>query len=312
MADEKKSPGAGSDVAAKGKAKKNTGKAKKKGARRVGPKGAWMPLEQATPAKSAQAMIANGRSAMASGRKARVAPEVNVSAYKPIHALYLKYATLFDERGMPKVVLQGAEQVCDQLSVSIEVDALSPRSAAGSEWIDELGFVHKLRESIGRLHPGPSAESTAMRAKFGIHEPVRPGQPESLAAGAKALLLGKKSAPQSRAAKLMTSSDEKRLRAIVQAVPKAAAEQRKVRADSVSRTTQRDILNAALELFYDDFAATAGMVLGDDEVARVQALQLIPRRPEQRVEKKVEGGTGSDGGNSTGAAPAMSRALVKA
>lgn len=53
---------------------------------------------------------------------------------------------------------------------------------------------------------------------------------------------------------------------------------KQARAQGLSRNTERDILNTALELFYDDFAASIGLVLEEDEVARVRALELVPRQ----------------------------------
>jgi hypothetical protein len=62
-----------------------------------------------------------------------------------------------------------------------------------------------------------------------------------------------------------------------------------------SQTTTRDILTAAMELFYDRYAATSALVIGD-EVERLEALQLVPRREERRGKSDAGGGTGSGGG----------------
>ena len=112
-----------------------------------------------------------------------------------------------------------------------------------------------------------------------------------------------------RAAKLITADDEKRLRAMARSITTSAAETKAARAARVARTSQRDILNTALELFYDDFAAGIGLVLEGDELARLQALGLVPRRTERRAsseEKKpvAGGGSGSAGGTGAGSGAA--------
>jgi hypothetical protein len=61
-----------------------------------------------------------------------------------------------------------------------------------------------------------------------------------------------------------------------------------------ARITEGDILNCALEMFCDDLAASIGVVLENDEVARLQALELVPRRTERRAEETESPGSGVD------------------
>ena len=287
--------------------RKRRGAAKRSARRRVGDRADMQPLDAATPARSAAALEANARAAVAGGRKERADAETNVEAFHAIKTLCVRYSAQLGARGMPVVVTHGAELVCEQLAVIVEVESLSRGSLASSTSLDDAAFVAKRRDAVIRVAPGPS--NSALRAGFGIDKPVRAVQPASLRAAALGLLAGKKAFPRSRAAKLITADDEKRLRAMARSITTSAAETKAARAARVARTSQRDILNTALELFYDDFAAGIGLVLEGDELARLQALGLVPRRTERRAsseEKKpvAGGGSGSAGGTGAGSGAA--------
>jgi CRISPR-associated endonuclease Cas3-HD len=98
----------------------------------------------------------------------------------------------------------------------------------------------------------------------------------------------------------------KQLRAIVKSIESDLVQTKKTRTSSALRTTERNILNTATELFYDDFAATIGVVLEDDEVARLAALELVPRRTDRRAEPSSDqpgaGGSGQGGAGASGSA----------
>ena len=280
--------------------RKRRGASKRSAQRRVGRPVSMQPIALATPAKSAAAQEANGRTAVAAGRKERADAETNTQAFKAIKSVCVKFSVGLDARGLPAVVVHGAELLCERLAVIVEVEAMSATAAPTLAALDDAAFLSKRRDAILRVAPGPA--NSGFRAKFGLNQPVRANQPKTLKAAAQRLLAGRKAEPKSRAAQLLTSDDEKRLRAIVKSVNDGAAETKKARTDGLSRTTERNILNAGLELFYDDFAASIGLVLEGDEVARLHALELIPRRPERRKDAgKGDGAGGAAGGTSGGA-----------
>ena len=55
------------------------------------------------------------------------------------------------------------------------------------------------------------------------------------------------------------------------------------KSSSAETARTRDVLHAALELFYDRFGAAVDLAFEDDDGARVALLSLIPRRKERRT-----------------------------
>jgi hypothetical protein len=285
--------------------RRHTGQAKRSMQRRIGPVTSMLPTDAPTAAKSAAAQEANARSRLANGHTQRATPEMNLEAFGPVHSVCTSNALALEERGLAKTAVQGAAQIHERLGVLIEVAALSVVAVASASRLDDAAFLSKRRDAILRVAPG--IHNTAFRSKFGLNEPVRANLPATLKQAARMLLAGKKAMPESRAAKLITLNDEKRLRAIVQSIQATETAQKKAKQSGTARITERDILNCALEMFFDDFAASIGLVLENDEVARLQALELVPRRTERRAEDTQGAGSGA-GGSTPGAAQTSSGA----
>jgi hypothetical protein len=290
--------------------RKHTGAARRAARAQVGAVKAFQAIGVGTPAKSAAAQLANARSQYATGRKERADAKANAEAFKAVKAYCVKYASELTARGLPAVAVHGAELNCDQLAIIVEVEALSATPIASTKTLDQAAFVSKRRDGINRLAPG--APNAPFRAKFGLDEPIRVNQPSTVMVAAQRMLAGKKAMPESRAAQLITAEDEKHLRAIVKSIDSDLVQTKKTRKSSAQRTTERNILNTATELFYDDFAATIGVVLEDDEVARIAALELVPRRAETRAatDTTAPGAGGSSGAGATGSGSAGSAAPV--
>jgi hypothetical protein len=93
---------------------------------------------------------------------------------------------------------------------------------------------------------------------------------------------------------LITAADAKTLAEHVKAITAEINKSTAQRNAGTSQTAERDIRTAALELFYDWYAGTIGLVLEGDELARLAALKLVPRRPERRA-RKTDPGTKKNG-----------------
>ncbi len=128
---------------------------------------------------------------------------------------------------------------------------------------------------------------------------MAPSSPTSVRAACQNLLKGRRTAGASRAAPLITAADAKTLAEHVKAITAESNKSAANRNAGTSQTAERDIRTAALELFYDWYAGTIGLVLEGDDLARLAALKLVPRRPERRAQKNA----GAKGGAKGGAQP---------
>jgi len=268
------------DEQASSKKRRHTGAAKRAAQRKLGRRVAAQRIDLSTAAESAKAQYENGRAASAGGRKSRVEPEVNIAAFPLVRAAWASHEAACSARGTTKMVVKGAELNLDRLSVIVEVASLSATTPRNEQLLAAAARVGKCRDAIYRVLPGP--QNAEGRAAFGFGEQVRADDPPTVLRGAQKLLAGKRSMPESRAARLLTADDEKQLKAIVKSIQSTNAQRTQSRKEGSTRSTEKEILNAALELFYDDFAASIGLALQDDDVARIQALELIPRRAERR------------------------------
>ena len=97
-----------------------------------------------------------------------------------------------------------------------------------------------------------------------------------------ALLAGRRSHPASAAARLITAADVKKAKALVARMGEIKTSHGERRSSEAAVARTRDVLHAAVELFYDRFAAAVDVALEDDDAARVALLSLVPRRKERR------------------------------
>jgi hypothetical protein len=284
--------------------KRRTGEAKKSGRARVGPPVSYQEINAATAEKSAVVQRSNGRSRVAAGLKDRADAETNLEASDGIFEMCREHEAALEQRELTKTAVGGGKLIAAQLSALVQVAALSMTSAVASASLDGAAYVSKRRDALLRVLPGHA--NAAVRGQFGLNVPMRSHVAASVRDAASALLAGMKALPTSRAAKVL-KPDEKQLRALAKSLSSSVSAAKKSRAATASRTTERDVLNAALELFFDDYAACIGLVLEGDEVARIAALELIPRRPERR-DVPAEG-TGVTGGDSTAGEGAVAAAV---
>jgi hypothetical protein len=80
----------------------------------------------------------------------------------------------------------------------------------------------------------------------------------------------------------ITNLEEVR-RALVAQLAELKSRQGARRASSLEANRTRDVLHAALELYYDRFAAAVDVAFEDDDELRVSLLSLIPRRKDRRA-----------------------------
>ena len=105
--------------------RKHTGASKRSAQKRVGRPVSMQPIDLGTPAKSGAAQEANGRSAVASGGKERVDAETNTEAFKAIKSVDIKCTVAVDARGLPAVVVHGAERIYERLAVIVSLSSTS-------------------------------------------------------------------------------------------------------------------------------------------------------------------------------------------
>ena len=241
-----------------------------------------LPPPDFATAQKAQAALEQNRPHRAGARAQDPADaETNAEAFADIEADCHVHAAALKERGVTPMLVAGAGLVQKRL---VALDASAVPVLGGAPVSTTVGaaaaLAGSLRDAIYRVLPGP--RNAEVRRRFGIHIPFSLRSPTSVRNACKNLSQGKRSAPTSAGAQLMTASDVARLDGFAKSILTETGKAAKVRAAVSSRATDLEIENAALEIFYDRYAAAIGLVLMSDELARLKSLHLVPRRPERR------------------------------
>jgi hypothetical protein len=184
------------------------------------------------------------------------------------------------------VLVAGIEPIAARLQQIVSLSA-SPEDQAPERSPDEIvvaaaaRFAGARRRAIGRIAKGP--KNLALRHAFGISLVMRPTSEEEVRRACLALLSGRADHPNTPAARLINPADVKKAKALVAQLDeiKGRAGARKSSDAETART--RDVLHAALELFYDRFGAAVDLAFEEDDALRVSLLGLIPRRRERRA-----------------------------
>ena len=111
---------------------------------------------------------------------------------------------------------------------------------------------------------------------------MRKDDAEDVRSALVALLSGRAAHPSSAAARMITPDDVKKAKAILARLGEIRSRNGAERSSQAEIARRRDVLHAAVELFYDRFAAAVDLALEDDDAARVALLSLVPRRKERR------------------------------
>ena len=163
----------------------------------------------------------------------------------------------------------------------------SAAEVMGAQAPDELvvaagaRFAGARRKAIARVAKG--SRHRALRHAFGISMTMRPASLDEVRAACLALLSGRAAHPGSPAARLLTAADVKRAKALVAQMGQIKSRHGARRSSDAEVARSRDVLHAALELFYDRFGAAVDLAFEDDDAARVAMLSLIPRRKDRRA-----------------------------
>src|SRR5437762_8230141 len=108
-------------------------------------------------------------------------------------------------------------------------------------------------------------KNRALRHAFGISRPMKIVNAEEVRRGVLALLSGRAAHPKSLAARMITPADVKAAKGFVAQLDEMKSREGARRTTSAETARTRDVLHAAVEVFYDRFAATVDVAFeGDD------------------------------------------------
>ena len=267
-----------------------TGASRRKVQKRLGKPAVLTPADTATPQKAETWLFEAGRSQLAAGRTLRTSAEADEGAYEEIAALCRANAAGMKKRGVLPNLVAGAGLIAKRLEANDEAPSeAEPPSLAVARTALLVGV---LRTSLNRLLHG--TRNADARKLFGLNVPMYPVNAKNVLVACQGIIDGAPKEGSTEAAGYLQPEDVAELKAQMKLIRAEQAKAKLARKAGTRETTERDILTAALELFYDKYAAAIGTVLKGDAVARVSALELIPRREEPR--KKGETGVGTTPG----------------
>lgn len=261
------------------KQRRSTGAGRRAQRRRMGQTTISDPTKVRSAEEGRKVIEEQGRSAQAEGGRLRATAAANVAAIAPVKEVVESKAGAFKERGVSLMLVAAAALVAKDLEPLIDESALP--GGADEKTVTAFNFVTTRRKAILRSAKGP--KFVALRHKFGLGKAVNVESLPSIRIGAEALLAGKKASATSLAGRLITASDEKALAAFIKELKAKEAAFKKAKVAAKNELRERDILHAGLEWFLDQFGAAAEIVFENDQVERVKALELIPRREDRRA-----------------------------
>jgi hypothetical protein len=226
-----------------------------------------------------------GRYELTSGMSLRVAAVADVAAFPALHAKALEYGRQLAERQLPATFTAGIAPLVSQLNRIVSMDGSpddlgAPGSADDVVMGDAFKFVSVRRRAVGRIAKG--SRNRALRHAFGVSQATRPGSADEVRSAVVALLTGRASHPNTPAARMITAADAKKAKAFIAQLEDIKSRMGARRTGQAETVRVRDVLHAALELYYDRFAAAVELAFEGDDATRVALLSLVPRRREQR------------------------------
>jgi hypothetical protein len=227
----------------------------------------------------------SGRYELATGFTLRVPVEDDLAACPLILEAARKHGRVLAERMLTPAMVAGIEPVAKQLEEIVSFAGAGEELDAQTS-PDEIvvaaaaKFAGSRRKAIARLAKG--AKNATLRHAFGINTPMARNNLTEVRNACLALLSGRSSHPGSPAARMITVADVKKAKAYVAQMGEIQIRQGARRSSTAETARLRDVLHAAVELFYDRFGAAVDVAFEDDDATRVALLSLIPRRKEQR------------------------------
>lgn len=229
--------------------------------------------------------VDTARAELVTGFTYRVTPAANLAVLPMVNDACAKYGREFAERNLPPVLVAGIQPIAKELDDIVSLKHAPEQQVAEVEpeqlvLAEAYKFAGLRRKSVARVARGE--KNMTLRHAFGTHAPMRPGSLEEVHAACLALISGRAAHPNSAAAKLITVGDVKKAKELVARMNEIRSQQGAQKSTSGEVARRRDVLHAALELFYDRFAAAVNLALENDDATRIALLQLIPRRKETR------------------------------
>ena len=238
----------------------------------------------------------SGRSAFALGFTLRVSPAEDLAAWPLVAAACKEHPRALAQRTLTEVLVAGiapvAKQLDDIVSMSNAAEPLDqPEEPTELVVAAAAKFAGARRKAIARIAKG--SRNRTLRHAFGISRPMSVKSVEEVRRACLALLEGRASHAGSAAARMITQEDVKKARDFVARLGEIKSRSGALRSSDAEQARTRDVLHAALELFYDRFGAAVDLAFEDDDGARVAMLSLIPRRKDKRAQQPKPPATGT-------------------
>ena len=267
-------------------------------------------LTATTVAEAERKLFELGRSQYASGK--RVTSLVAYNAFDPIAACIAKRPSAFAERCVTALLVQGAARLVQRLKpfalvelpeapapaksgkAAATPDVATPPATASELLAAAVKFVKLRRGSVKRVASSP--EEKTFRHGFGLGTRMKEDDPAIVLKASRDLFTGVLGHQGTQAAALFTQSDLEKLKTYIEKLAGLDQVETQANHDDASTSVDELILRAGLLHFYKLFGAAANLVFEDDEKARVEALQLIPRREESRSSQQSGDSQQSGGG----------------
>jgi hypothetical protein len=272
------------------KARKRTGAHKREQRQRLG---APRPPDESkvrTPQAATVFWVESGRAGLAMGQTLRVDADVDLAAFPSIYKACKEHQKPIGERTLTSVLVAGVEPVVKQLEEIVLMSGAAeeleaPQNVAELVLAEGAKYGMTRRKAIGRLHKG--ARNRALRHAFGLSRPLIVTSVDSVRDVVLGLLAGRAEYPGSAGARVITAADVKRGKQLVGRLNDLKSQQGAQKSTTAEAARNRDVLHAALELFYDRFGAAVDLAFENDDELRVSLLSMIPRRKERRAAAKA-------------------------
>ena len=271
------------------KTRKRTGARKRFQQRRLGTRKPPDESKVRSPQTATVYWTELGRSELATGFTLRVSPAEDLAALPMINDACHKYARELAARMLTPALVAGIQPVAKQLDDIVSMAHL-PEEHDGAAEPEQLvvaaayKFAGVRRKAIARMAKG--AKNLALRHSFGMHVPMRTGEIEDVRAACLALIAGRADHPGTTVAKMITADDVTKAKEFVARMNDIQSRNGAAKSSEAETARTRDVLHAAVELFYDRFGAAVNLALEDDDATRVALLSLIPRRKEARKQQQ--------------------------
>jgi len=230
-----------------------------------------------------------GRYELTTGLSLRVGPDEDLAAFKAVWRAAHEHGRALAERHQAPMLVAGIEPIAARLGDIVSLAGVGEVPGVGQSPVEIVvaagaRFASARRRAIGRIAKG--GKNRSLRHAFGVSLPLHPTNVDEVRNACLRLLAGRAEHPGTLAARMITPGDVKKARAFVAQLENIKEEAGARKSSDAQMARERDVLHAALELFYDRFAAAADLAFEDDDGRRVALLSLVPRRKERRAAAK--------------------------